>query len=65
MSDTVFDPRLVHPLDDAPEPKLFRPELGRLAMTGRVRAALLGVQLYLGTMAGLVLWRALSLAGLF
>jgi hypothetical protein len=54
MSDTTFDIRVLHPLDDAPEPKLFRPELGRMKMTGTVRASLLLLRLYLVLMLALV-----------
>jgi len=72
MSDIVFDPRLlrsravavIHPLDDAPEEKLFRPDLGRMSLTRPVKLALLALQAHLALMLGLIAWRLLSLAGL-
>ena len=51
---------LVHPLDDLPEQKLFRPELGRMRMTGQVRFALLMLQAYLAAMVLLLGWRLLT-----
>lgn len=54
MSDLALDPRVVHPLDDVPEEKLFRPELGRIAMTRTVRLSLLALRLYLLLMLGLL-----------
>ena len=51
---------LVHPLDDVPERKLFRPELGRMQMTGQVRFALLLLQVYLAAMVLLLGWRVLT-----
>ncbi len=70
MSDTVFPAALispglaspglasvVHPLDDLPEQKLYRPELGRMRMTAPVRVALLILQAYLAAMVLLVGWR--------
>jgi hypothetical protein len=60
MSDTVL-PRamisVVHPLDDQPEQKLYRPDLGRMRMTMPVRLALLVLQAYLAAMVLLVGWR--------
>ena len=64
MSDLIFDTRLIHPLDDVPEPKLYRPDLGRMRMTRTVKFSLLALQLYLGAMAALVGWRALEISGL-
>lgn len=71
MSDALFDPRLlhshpltvVHPLDDAPEEKLFRPDLGRMPLTRPIKFALLLLQAHLALMLGLIGWRLLSLAG--
>ena len=63
MSDTVFPAAvisIVHPLDDVPEQKLYRPELGRMHMTGQVRFALLMLQAYLAAMVLLVGWRLLT-----
>ena len=63
MSDTVLTSdvfTLVHPLDSAPEPKLFHSGLGRMPMTPKVRAALLTLQLYLGSMLLLVCWRVFT-----
>src|SRR6185437_386328 len=71
MSDTIFDPRLlrprsappVHPLDDAPEEKLFHAGLGRMPLTRSVKASLLLLQAHLALMLGLIVWRLLTLAG--
>jgi hypothetical protein len=63
MSDTTFTPelfRVVHPLDDAPEQKLYHPELGRIRMTRSVRGVLLLLQLYLASMVLLVGWRVVT-----
>jgi len=54
MSDLAHDPRVVHPLDDLPEEKLFRAELGRIPLTGTVRLALLALRVYLLVMVGLL-----------
>ena len=50
----------VHPLDAAPEQKLFHAELGRMALTPRVKIALFILQGYLGVMVLLVGWRLIS-----
>ncbi len=50
MSDTTFDVRVIHPLDDAPEPKLFHAELGRMRMTRTIRVSLLLLRGYLALM---------------
>jgi hypothetical protein len=47
MSDTTLDFRVIHPLDDEPEAKLYRPELGRMRMTRPVRISLLLLRGYL------------------
>jgi len=47
----------VHPLDAPPEQKLFHAELGRMALTLRVKVALFILQGYLGIMVLLVGWR--------
>jgi hypothetical protein len=60
-SDLAFAARVVHPLDDAPEEKLFRPELGRLPLTRTVRWALCALRLYLLLMLGLLAARCLGL----
>ena len=52
MSDTVFSPdlfrpdhfRVVHPLDDAPEQKVFSAGLGPIRMTAAARVALLALR---------------------
>jgi hypothetical protein len=49
--------RMVHPLDAPPEQKLFHAELGRMALTLRVKVALFILQGYLGIMVLLVGWR--------
>jgi hypothetical protein len=54
MSDTTFDLRIVHPLDDEPEAKLYRPDLGRMRMTRGVRVSLLLLRFYLILMLLLV-----------
>jgi len=61
MSDTTFTPAFahaVHPLDDAIEQKLFRPELGRMPRTRGVRAALMVLRLYVASMVMLAAWQA-------
>jgi hypothetical protein len=63
MSDTTFTPdllRVIHPLDDAPEQKLYHAELGNMAMTATVRVSLLLLRAYLAGMVVLVMWRVLS-----
>jgi hypothetical protein len=63
MSDTTFTPgllRVIHPLDDAPEQKLYREDLGAMAMTVPVRVSLLLLRVYLAGMVMLVIWRVLS-----
>ena len=62
VSDVAFVPRVVHPLDDAPEEKLLRPELGRLPLTRTVRLSLLALRLYLLLMLGLLAARFLGAA---
>jgi hypothetical protein len=64
MSDFILSnarpPRvqqMVHPLDAPPERKLFHDELGRMALTRRVKVALFILQGYLGIMVLLVGWR--------
>jgi len=63
MSDTIFTPdlfRVVHPLDDIPEPKVFHAGLGRIRMTFAARASLLALRLYLAGMVLLIGWRVLT-----
>jgi hypothetical protein len=63
MSDTTFTPdllRVIHPLDDAPEQKLYHAGLGAMAMTMPVRLSLLLLRVYLAGMVMLVAWRVLS-----
>ncbi len=50
----------VHPLDAPPEQKLFRADLGRMAVTPGVRLALFVLRGYLGIMAALAAWRLIS-----
>jgi hypothetical protein len=57
MSDTTFDVRVIHPLDDEPETKLYRPELGQMRMTRPVRVSLLLLRCYLILMLLLVTLR--------
>jgi hypothetical protein len=51
---------VIHPLDDAPEQKLYREDLGRMRVTQTVRLSLLLLQGYLAAMVLLVPWRVLS-----
>ena len=63
MSDTAFTPdllRVIHPLDDVPEQKLYHESLGCMRMTIRARIALLALRGYLAMMILLVAWRVLS-----
>ena len=63
MSDAIFAPdllRVIHPLDDVPEQKLFRDDLGHMRMTRTVRISLLLLRGYLAGMVLLVAWRVLS-----
>ena len=53
-------PYAVHPLDAPPEQKLFHAELGRMALTPRVKVALFILQGYLGIMVLLVGWRLIA-----
>jgi hypothetical protein len=63
MSDTTFTPgllRVIHPLDDAPEQKLYHADLGAMVMTMPMRLSLLLLRVYLAGMVMLVAWRVLS-----
>ncbi len=63
MSDTAIDlrlPRIIHPLDDLPEEKLYHADLGRMALTPTVRLSLLALRLYLALMVLLVAWRVIG-----
>jgi hypothetical protein len=51
---------MMHPLDAPPEQKLFRPDLGRIALTPRVKMALFVLQGYLGVMVLLVGWKLIA-----
>ena len=62
MSDTTFDLRVTHPLDDTPEQKLYRPELGRIGMGRAGRVSLFLLRGYLAVM--LVLLAVRLVAGL-
>ena len=57
---TMQSHHAVHPLDAPPEQKLFHRELGRMALTLRVKVALFILQGYLGVMALLVGWRLIA-----
>ena len=59
-SGSILRHHAVHPLDAPPEQKLFHPELGRMALTPRVRVALYILQGYLGVMVLLVGWRLIA-----
>jgi hypothetical protein len=54
-------PPVVHPLDDVPEQKLYQPGMGRMRLTRPVFAALTLLQVYLGVMALLLVFRAIVL----
>ena len=63
MSDTALDfrlPRIVHPLDDLPEEKMYHSGLGRMVMTRTVRLSLFALRGYLGLMIVLVAWRVIG-----
>ncbi len=60
MSDGTFDLRMVHPLDDAPEVKLYNAALGRMRMTRSVRLSLVLLRGYLLLMLLLVAARVLG-----
>jgi hypothetical protein len=51
---------VIHPLDDDPELKLFRNDLGRMRMTPWVRTALWVLQAYIAGMALLLGWHLVS-----
>ncbi|MDA8232252.1 MAG: hypothetical protein M0006_13015 [Magnetospirillum sp.] len=63
LLDKAPDLRVVHPLDDVPEEKLYHGGLGRIAMTPAVRISLLALRGYLILMVLLVAYRTLSLMG--
>jgi hypothetical protein len=65
MTDITFDRAfwVIHPLDDAPEAKLYHPDLGRIRIAGPVRACLFVLRAYLALMVLLVAYHALGLAG--
>lgn len=66
MSDVTFGTlpaRVVHPLDDAPEAKLYRADLGPMRLTRGARFCLLALRAYLALMVLLVAWRVVGLAG--
>ncbi|MDR3539224.1 MAG: hypothetical protein P4L71_22235 [Acetobacteraceae bacterium] len=51
---------VVHPLDDEPEVKLYRADLGRMRMTRPVRLSLFLLQGYLACMLMLLAWRVIA-----
>jgi hypothetical protein len=60
MSDSTFSPvllRVIHPLDDVPEQKLYREGMGRIRMTRAAKLSLLTLRGYLIVMLALVAWR--------
>jgi hypothetical protein len=59
-SGSIRHHHVVHPLDAPPEQKLFHRELGRMALTSRVKVALFILQGYLGIMVLLVGWRLIA-----
>lgn len=63
MSDTTLAPdllRVIHPLDDVLDQKMFRNDLGHMRITRTVRISLLLLRGYLAGMILLVAWRVLS-----
>jgi hypothetical protein len=58
--NSIHADRAVHPLDAPPEQKLFHRELGRMALTPRVKVVLFILQGYLGVMVLLVGWRLIA-----
>jgi hypothetical protein len=50
----------VHPLDAPPEQKMFRSDIGRMALTPSAKMALFVLQGYLGVMVLLVGWRLIA-----
>jgi len=54
---------VVHPLDDAPEPKCSAEGLGHIAMTPAVRILLTVLRGYLMVMSAMLLYHVLDLAG--
>jgi len=55
--------RVVHPLDDAPEPKCSAEHLGHIAMTPAVRISLTVLRGYLIAMTLMLGYHVLDLAG--
>jgi hypothetical protein len=55
--------RVVHPLEDAPEPKCVSEGLGQIAMTPSVRLSLKILRGYLTMMTAMLLYHVLDLAG--
>lgn len=60
MSDATM--RLVHPLDDEPEQKLYHDNVAPMVITRTVRTMLWLLQAYLVLMLALVLYRGITLA---
>ena len=57
--------RVIHPLEDAPEPKCETEGLGSIAMTPSVRVSLVVLRGYLILMTLMLAWHVLDLAGIF
>lgn len=55
---------VLHPLEDAPEEKVYTEDLGPMRMTSTVRICLFALRGYLLLMFGLLGFRVLQLAGL-
>lgn len=60
VTDVKKNFTVIHPLDDEPEVKLYRADLGRMHMTWRVRLSLYLLQGYLACMIGLLGWRVVA-----
>ena len=63
MQNSYF--RVVHPLHDEPETKCQSDGLGPIEMTFPVRISLIVLRAYLLTMAGMLVYHVLDLAGIF
>jgi hypothetical protein len=59
----VYD--VIHPLDDVAEAKCSLDGLGHMHMSGSVKLSLFALRGYLVTMAFLVTYRLITLAGVF
>jgi hypothetical protein len=56
---------VIHPLDDEPEEKFSTEGLGRMSLSPAVRISLTALRFYLVLMMILVLYKVLTIAGVF